>query len=51
MAGTDVQGVKAPEPTSFLSGFGLSMLAVALGVTGIVFALQASTAAVSKIPR
>ena len=30
----------AAEPTSFLSGFGLSMLAVALGVTGIVFAFE-----------
>ena len=30
----------AAEPTSFLSGFGLSMLAVALGLTGIVFAFK-----------
>ena len=30
----------AAEPTSFLSGFGLSMLAVALGVTGIVVAFK-----------
>ncbi len=34
------KGIKAPEPTSFLSGFGLSMLAVAIGVTGIVIALR-----------
>jgi proton-translocating NADH-quinone oxidoreductase, chain L len=30
----------AAEPTSFLSGFGLSMLAVALGLAGIVFAFK-----------
>ena len=34
------KGAEAAKPTSFLSGFGLSMLAVAVGVTGIVFALR-----------
>ena len=34
------EGTQAPHPTSFLSGFGLSMLAVAVGVTGIALAFR-----------
>ncbi len=34
------EGAEAAKPTSFLSGLGLSMLAVAIGVTGIVIALR-----------
>ncbi|MBK5289329.1 MAG: NADH-quinone oxidoreductase subunit L, partial [Acidimicrobiia bacterium] len=34
------EGAEGAKPTSFLSGFGLSMLAVAIGVTGIVIALR-----------
>ncbi len=33
-------GIEAPHPSSFLSGFALSMLAVVVGVTGIVLALK-----------
>ena len=34
------KGIAVPHRSSFLSGFELSMLAVAVGVTGIVFALK-----------
>ncbi len=34
------QGIEAPHPSSFATGFELSMLAVVMGVTGIVIALK-----------